>query len=231
MSTVQPFVLCGGSGTRLWPLSRKAYPKQFLKLFGNESLLQQTFRRLRDPLFSSITVLSNSDQRFLVAEQANEISAKLAAIVLEPVGRNTAPAAAVAALLAAREDENQVCLLLPSDHDIPDRAAFVKAVESGLDRARAGAIVTFGVTPDSAHTGYGYIETKSPINRTDSARPVVRFVEKPNRTTAESFIASGGFYWNAGIFLFSAKTMLAAFEKYLSGDLGGRARSAGQCEE
>ena len=139
---------------------------------------------------------------------------KLAAIVLEPVGRNTAPAAAVATLLAAREDENQVCLLLPSDHDIPDRAAFVKAVESGLDRARAGAIVTFGVTPDSAHTGYGYIETKSPINRTDSARPVVRFVEKPNRTTAESFIASGGFYWNAGIFLFSAKTMLAAFEKY-----------------
>jgi mannose-1-phosphate guanylyltransferase/mannose-6-phosphate isomerase len=195
-------------------LSRKAYPKQFLKLFGNESLLQQTFRRLRDPLFGPITVLSNNDHRFLVAEQAEDISTKLEAIVLEPVGRNTAPAAAVAALMAARESEDGLCLLLPSDHDIPDRAAFVKTIASGLDRARAGAIVTFGVTPDSPHTGYGYIETEAAADLSEAVRPVVRFVEKPDRETAEAFMASGSFYWNAGIFLFSAKTLLAAFERF-----------------
>ena len=211
MSTVRPFVLCGGSGTRLWPLSRKAYPKQFLKLFGNESLLQQTCQRLGDPLFGPITILCNIDHRFLVAEQAQEMGTNLDGIVLEPVGRNTAPAAAVAALMAARQNGDQLCLLLPSDHVIPDHLAFTKSIASGLDRARAGAIVTFGVAPDCPHTGYGYIETAVSVG---AVRSVLRFVEKPRQDEAESFLASGRFFWNAGIFLFSAKTMLEAFEAF-----------------
>lgn len=214
MSTVRPFVLCGGSGTRLWPLSRKACPKQFLKLFGNESLLQQTFKRLREPLFGPITVLSNSAQRFLVAAQAEEIATELEAIVLEPVARNTAPAAAVAALIAARESEDRLCLLLPSDQDIPDQAALARAVAAGLERARTGAIVTFGVIPDSPHTGYGYIETEGAAGLNGATRPVVRFVEKPDRETAESFMTGGRFYWNAGMFLFTPKALLSAFERF-----------------
>jgi mannose-1-phosphate guanylyltransferase/mannose-6-phosphate isomerase len=129
------------------------------------------------------------------------------------VGRNTAPAAAIAALMAARENEHQLCLLLPSDHDIPDRAAFIAAVANGLDRARAGAIVTFGVTPDCPHTGYGYIETEGLSNSCDAARPVIRFIEKPGREAAETFMASGRFFWNAGIFLFSARALIATFER------------------
>jgi mannose-1-phosphate guanylyltransferase/mannose-6-phosphate isomerase len=181
---------------------------------GTDSLLQQTFKRLRDPLFSPISVLCNNDHRFLVAEQAQEIGTKLAAIVLEPVGRNTAPAAAIAALMAARASEDQLCLLLPSDHVIPDHAAFAKTVASGVDCAREGAIVTFGVTPDCPHTGYGYIETEAATALSEAARPVLRFVEKPGREDAESFMASGRFFWNAGIFLFSARTMVAAFETF-----------------
>jgi len=211
MAIVRPFVLSGGSGTRLWPLSRRAYPKQFLKLFGSESLLQETCRRLDDAVFQPITVLANNDHRFLVAEQAKEIGVELDSIVLEPMGRNTAPAAAVAALIASRTDPNQPCLLLPSDHVIPDHAAFARAIERGIDLALSGAIVTFGIKPDCPHTGYGYIETD---NGSQPVRSVIRFIEKPERHRAEEFLSSERFYWNAGIFLFTAKALLEAFEAY-----------------
>ncbi len=205
MRKVLPFILCGGAGTRLWPLSREAYPKQFHRLTGPETLFQQTCRRLSGPLFGDLFVLSNYRHRFLVAEQLEEIGAPAKNIVLEPVSRNTAPAACIAALIAARADADALVLLTPSDHMIADPGAFARAVEVGVPAADAGTLVTFGVEPDCPHTGYGYIETE-PGEGPD--RKVKRFVEKPSRETAEQYLDAGGFYWNAGIFLFKATTML-----------------------
>jgi mannose-1-phosphate guanylyltransferase/mannose-6-phosphate isomerase len=205
MRKVLPFILCGGAGTRLWPLSREAYPKQFHRLTGPETLFQQTCRRLSGPLFGDPFVLSNYRHRFLVAEQLEEIGAPAKNIVLEPVSRNTAPAACIAALIALRADANALVLLAPSDHMIADPGAFARAVEVGVAAADAGALVTFGVEPDCPHTGYGYIETE-PGEGPD--RKVKRFVEKPSRKAAEQYLDAGGFYWNAGIFLFKAATML-----------------------
>jgi mannose-1-phosphate guanylyltransferase/mannose-6-phosphate isomerase len=205
MHHVLPFILCGGSGTRLWPLSREAYPKQFHRLTGPESLFQLTCRRLSGPMFGELSILSNHRYRFLIAEQLEEIAARAGSVVLEPVGRNTAPAACIAALIAARTDPDAVVLLAPSDHMIPDAEAFARTVESGIDAAAAGALVTFGIVPDCPHTGYGYIETEA----ADGANlKVQRFVEKPSLTAAEQFLDSGKFYWNGGMFLFKASTML-----------------------
>ena len=205
MRKVLPFILCGGAGTRLWPLSREAYPKQFHRLTGPETLFQQTCRRLSGPLFGDLFVLSNYRHRFLVAEQLEEIGLPAKSIVLEPVSRNTAPAACIAALIASRADADALVLLAPSDHMIADPGAFTRAVEVGVPAADAGALVTFGVEPDCPHTGYGYIETE-PGEGPD--RKVKRFVEKPSRKAAEQYLDAGGFYWNAGIFLFKAATML-----------------------
>jgi len=205
MRKVLPFILCGGAGTRLWPLSREAYPKQFHRLTGPETLFQQTCRRLSGPLFGDLFVLSNYRHRFLVAEQLEEIGAPAKNLVLEPVGRNTAPAACIAALIASRADADALVLLAPSDHMIADPGAFARAVEVGVPAADAGTLVTFGVEPDCPHTGYGYIETE-PGEGPD--RKVKRFVEKPSRKAAEQYLDAGGFYWNAGIFLFKAATML-----------------------
>jgi mannose-1-phosphate guanylyltransferase / mannose-6-phosphate isomerase len=205
MRKVLPFILCGGAGTRLWPLSREAYPKQFHRLTGPETLFQQTCRRLSGPLFGDLFVLSNYRHRFLVAEQLEEIGLPAKNIVLEPVSRNTAPAACIAALIASRADADALVLLAPSDHMIADPGAFARAIEVGVPAADAGALVTFGVEPDCPHTGYGYIETE-PGEGPD--RKVKRFVEKPSRKAAEQYLDAGGFYWNAGIFLFKAATML-----------------------
>ena len=205
MRKVLPFILCGGAGTRLWPLSREAYPKQFHRLTGPETLFQQTCRRLSGPLFGDLFVLSNYRHRFLVAEQLEEIGLPAKNIVLEPVSRNTAPAACIAALIASRADADALVLLAPSDHMIADPGAFARAVEVGGPATDAGALVTFGVEPDCPHTGYGYIETE-PGEGPD--RKVKRFVEKPSRKVAEQYLDAGGFYWNAGIFLFKAATML-----------------------
>jgi len=211
MREILPFILCGGSGTRLWPLSREAYPKQFHRITGPETLFQQTCTRLSGDLFGDLSVLSNHCHRFLIAEQLEEIGASAANIVLEPAGRNTAPAACIAALIAARTEQNSLVLLAPADHLIPNASAFADAVATGIDAAREGALVTFGVEPDCPHTGYGYIETQ----RAESAAlPVSRFVEKPSRETAEAFLDSGRFFWNAGIFLFRAGTMLELFQKH-----------------
>ena len=159
MSNIWPFILCGGAGTRLWPLSRQAYPKQFHRLTGPQSLFQQTCRRLSGDLFNPISVLSNRQHRFLIADQLQEIGVQAARIVLEPVSRNTAPAACIAALIAQRADPEALVLLAPSDHVIADDASFAASVRRGMDRARGEALVTFGVRPDCPHTGYGYIES------------------------------------------------------------------------
>jgi len=216
--SIYPFILSGGSGTRLWPLSRKSYPKQFLNLTGERSLLQQTVQRLSGPDFHAPSVLANNDHRFIIAEQLQQIGVAPKAIILEPVGRNTAPAALVAALQAEKTDENAVVLLLPSDHVIGDGDRFRKTIVSALEDAKDGHIVTFGVSPNAPETGYGYIETKADRSGDGdngaASRDVARFVEKPDRATAEKYLASGNFLWNAGVFMYRAKDMIAAFEKH-----------------
>ncbi|MGH6824180.1 mannose-1-phosphate guanylyltransferase/mannose-6-phosphate isomerase [Methyloceanibacter sp.] len=209
MRKVSPFILCGGSGTRLWPLSREALPKQFHKIAWQETLFQQTCRRLTGDLFAAPIILSNQHHRFLVAEQLEEADIKPAGIVLEPVGRNTAPAACVAALLASRSDPDALVLIVPSDHMIPDAAAFARAIAVGASAAEEGAFVIFGIEPDCPHTGYGYIETEKSNSQVLRVR---RFVEKPSREAAEEFIDAGNFFWNAGIFLFKAATLIDLLE-------------------
>jgi mannose-1-phosphate guanylyltransferase/mannose-6-phosphate isomerase len=211
MSGISPFILCGGSGTRLWPLSREAYPKQFHRLLDGKTLLQQTCCRLARPLFNDLTVLSNHRHRFLVAEQLEELALSSAKIVLEPVGRDTAPAACIAALIASQRDPEALVLLAPADHMLADEDRFVSAVEAGVEAAEAGALVTFGVVPDCPNTGYGYIQT-DPGN--EPALKVRRFVEKPSQEAAEAYIDAGTFYWNAGIFLCRADALLAMFDRY-----------------
>ena len=211
MGAVSPFILCGGAGTRLWPLSREAFPKQFHKIIGSETLFQQTCRRLGGDLFGTLSVLSNQKHRFLIADQLQEIGSDAPNIVLEPVSRNTAPAACIAALTAARTDPEQLVLLAPSDHVIADADLFANTVATAMGAAQEGALVIFGVEPDCPHTGYGYIELDE-ANRADL--PVRRFVEKPSQEAAIAYLASGNFYWNAGLFLFRAATMLELMETH-----------------
>jgi mannose-1-phosphate guanylyltransferase / mannose-6-phosphate isomerase len=205
MHRVWPFILCGGVGTRLWPLSREAYPKQFHRLTGHETLFQETCRRVTGPRFGELWILANHRHRFLIAEQLEEIGLEARNIVLEPVNRNTAPSAAIAALIAARQDPDALILLAPSDHMVANPDELVRAIETGLAFAQAGALVTFGVEPDCPHTGYGYIEV-APGRA--SAGNVLRFVEKPSPEAAERYLEQGNFYWNSGLFLFKAGTML-----------------------
>jgi mannose-1-phosphate guanylyltransferase/mannose-6-phosphate isomerase len=185
-------------------------------LTGPNSLFQETCRRLRGGTFGRLSVLSNHQYRFLIREQIDEIGLGEAEIVLEPASRNTAPAACVAALMAARESPDAFVLLAPSDHAVGDSASFAESVNLGVEAAQRGSIVTFGVEPDGPHTGYGYIETKGGGLPAASVR---RFVEKPSREVAERYLESGGFYWNAGIFLFRAVTMVELFERHAPGIL------------
>jgi mannose-1-phosphate guanylyltransferase/mannose-6-phosphate isomerase len=209
---VQPFILCGGAGTRLWPLSREAFPKQFHRLTGPRSLFQETCGRLSGGIFGKLFVLSNHQHRFLIQEQLQEIGLSGADIVLEPAGRNTAPAACVAALVAGRGNPDTLVLLAPSDHAIGDNLSFAESVSLAVEAARNGSVVTFGVEPDCPHTGYGYIETNG--GGANAATTVKRFVEKPSREVAERYLESGHFYWNAGIFLFRAATMVELFQAH-----------------
>lgn len=202
-----PVILSGGTGTRLWPLSRRAYPKQFHNLTGDSSLLQQTVMRVNGELYAAPILLGNHEHRFLMAEQLLETGIRPHAIVLEPQARNTAPAAIVAALMAAQKEEDALVLLLPSDHVIQDRDGFTRSVKSGMEEAAAGQIITFGVKPDAPETGYGYIETTGHGEVLD----VARFVEKPDRETAQGYLEDGQYYWNAGIFLFQAQKMIDTF--------------------
>jgi mannose-1-phosphate guanylyltransferase / mannose-6-phosphate isomerase len=227
-NTIHPLILSGGSGKRLWPLSRQANPKQFLKVLGDHSLFQETCLRLQSSSFGKPIVIANDSHRFIVAEQLREMGLSAKNIVLEPMGRNTAPAAVIGALLAARDDIDRLILLLPSDHAIADPKAFAEAVTSGIAAAQAGNIVTFGVKPDRPHVGYGYIEVVPEADDGERALPVSRFVEKPDAKRAAEYVSSGRFYWNAGIFLFSARTMLEAAERFAPGIMTNCAESIAQ---
>ncbi len=208
---ITPVILSGGSGTRLWPLSRESYPKQFLQIFDGLSLFQRTCDRVNKNLFAPPLVLANHAHRFLVQEQLEQLKTTHSGIIIEPNLRNTAPAALVSALFAAERDENALLLILPSDHYITDHAAFIDVVRKAIPAAQSGAIVTFGIAPDSPHTGYGYIKVKEAAG---CLLDVEKFVEKPDRKTAKSYLEQGKHLWNAGIFLVSAKTLIANFEHH-----------------
>ncbi|SEL76561.1 mannose-1-phosphate guanylyltransferase / mannose-6-phosphate isomerase [Pseudoxanthomonas sp. GM95] len=210
MSKLQPVLLSGGSGTRLWPLSREAYPKQFLPLGGEDTMVQATWRRV-EPLTSlPPLVVANEDHRFLVAEQLREIKAPQAQILLEPVARNTAPAIAAAALCALEGGDDPLLLVLPSDHVITNPEGFRAAVEAASPAAEAGALVTFGVVPSSPETGFGYIQA----DKGQGVQPVLRFVEKPDAETAAKYLAEGTYFWNSGMFLFKASRYIEELQKF-----------------
>ncbi|TPG24553.1 mannose-1-phosphate guanylyltransferase/mannose-6-phosphate isomerase [Variovorax guangxiensis] len=207
--SIHPVVLCGGSGTRLWPLSRKALPKQFAPLIDGKSLLQLTLERLRE-LNPAICCVASEDHRFLVQEALD--NAKVTGRqVLEPMARNTAAAMAVAALLA---DADDLLLFAPADHHIPDAALFAQTVRSGVAAALAGNIVTFGVVPSFPSTAYGYIESGAPLADDVAGCTVMRFVEKPTADVAQGLLLKGGYLWNAGIFLVQARTLIEALRQH-----------------
>ncbi len=209
---IHPIILCGGSGTRLWPMSRKGYPKQFALLNGDQSLFQQTVARVKGPKFDAPIVVTNTDYRFIVAEQLQASNVTNSTIMIEPEGRNTAPAI-LAAALRLQDKPDAVLLIMPSDHAISDEDAFMKGIMAGQTAAEADKLVTFGVKPNRPETGYGYLETFDEIATNVSfAQPLKAFVEKPDQETAYAFLNSGRHFWNAGIFMFRVAEILEAFE-------------------
>jgi mannose-1-phosphate guanylyltransferase/mannose-6-phosphate isomerase len=213
MSTITPVILSGGSGTRLWPLSRKAMPKQLLALVGERTLLQDTVMRTHGEAFGAPLVISNQEHRFLIVEQLRASGVADARIILEPIGRNTAPAAAVAALTVMEGDPDGLMLLMPSDHVVLDQAAFHRAVAVASKAAEAGALVTFGIQPSAPETGYGYIKGGAALAGAPGAFSIERFVEKPDLATAQSYLAAGDYFWNSGMFLFRASVFLKELER------------------
>ncbi len=207
-----PAILSGGTGTRLWPLSRAALPKQLLALAGTRTMIQDTVLRVNIEGAAAPLLICNDEHRFLVAEQMREIAVKPAAIVLEPVGRNTAPAAAIAALKVAERQSDGIVLLVPSDHVVRDEAAFARALDTAADVAAKGHIATFGIKPSKPETGYGYIEMGGAIAQ--GAYAVARFTEKPDAATAQSWIDGGRHLWNSGMFVFRADAMIAELEQH-----------------
>lgn len=213
---ITPLLLCGGSGTRLWPLSRKSYPKQFTRLTGETSLFQASALRLSGEGFAAPIVITGADFRFIVTEQLAGVETGASATLIEPQGRNTAPAILAGALVLADSDPKGLMLVAPSDHVIPDPARFRAAVRAAAPAAEAGQIVTFGIRPDRAETGYGWLAlTEKPAEDFPPVpQPLKGFVEKPDAPRAEAMLADGTHLWNAGIFLFSARAMIAAFETF-----------------
>lgn len=216
-----PIILSGGSGTRLWPLSRSSYPKQFLAITDHKTLFQLTLDRitaLRKEIsdLQSPIIIANENHRFIVAEQLRQHNCKATAILLEPVGKNTAPAIAAAAEMALTTDEDPILLVLAADHVIKDQNAFNTSLKAGLEAAKAGKLVTFGVVPNAPETGYGYIKTPEKIefSQGPKAYDVECFVEKPNKETAERYLVDGCYLWNSGMFMFKASTYLKELEKF-----------------
>ncbi|EJL6665861.1 mannose-1-phosphate guanylyltransferase/mannose-6-phosphate isomerase [Vibrio cholerae] len=201
-----PVIMAGGAGSRLWPLSRSLYPKQFISLASDKSMLQETITRLSGLEHQAPLLICNQEHRFIVAEQLRQQRIKHGGIVLEPVGRNTAPAIALAALHATKHGDDPLLLVLAADHVIQNQAAFTKAVKNAVKPAEQGMLVTFGIVPTAPETGYGYIKQGEVVGET--AYRVAQFVEKPNLATAEQYLASGEYYWNSGMFLFKASRYL-----------------------
>jgi mannose-1-phosphate guanylyltransferase/mannose-6-phosphate isomerase len=210
---IYPVILCGGSGTRLWPLSRSSYPKQLLPLISDKTMLQETAIRTADPLFASPLVIGGEDHRFHIAEQLAQIGVEPWRIMLEPCRRNTAPALAAAALLLVARDPKAIMFVQPSDHLIADVAALRQAVLRAAPAAALGHLVTFGIAPTRPETGYGYIEADGRIEGIEGVHKLKRFVEKPDQPTAETYFRSGGFHWNSGIFLLPAAEYLAELDR------------------
>ena len=211
---ITPVVLSGGSGTRLWPLSRKLHPKQLLPLLNETSLLQDTINRLHGLKdLEKTVVICNEEYRFMVAEQAHSTDIGVSAIILEPIGRNTAPAIALAAFNAMQTDENAVLLVLPADHDIRDVNSFHQAIETGLQQAQKNHFVTFGILPDRPETGYGYIKAASSVGLNEVS-DIEQFVEKPDLATATQYLEEGAYYWNSGMFMFKASDYLKALQEF-----------------
>lgn len=208
---IHPVILCGGSGTRLWPVSRQSYPKQFTKLTGERSLFQTSALRCRGAGFAAPLIITGDPFRFIVIEQLAAVEIAPQGVLIEPAARNTAPAILAAALHLAARDPDAVMLVLPSDHVIPDAEAFRDAVQTALPRAQAGDLVTFGIQPDRAETGYGYLRLTAPLAGSTGPQPLAAFVEKPDAPRAGAMVADGLHLWNAGIFLFSARAILDAF--------------------
>ena len=225
MTVIHPVILSGGTGSRLWPLSRSLFPKQLLALAGDRSLIQDTVLRTQGTGFAGPLIICNTEHRFLIAEQMREAGIAPQAIVLEPMGRNTAPAAATAALMAAAVNPQALMLLMPADHIIRDRDSFLRAVARAAAAAEEDRLVTFGITPDAAETGYGYIRRGAPLPGLADCFAVARFVEKPDAATAAGYVASGEYGWNSGMFLFKAGVFLDELER-LEPELLSRCREA-----
>lgn len=211
---ITPVILAGGSGTRLWPLSRKGYPKQFADLGRSDTLFQATVKRLSGGDFRRPLLLTSEDYRFIVTEQMGAAGILPESVFIEPEPRDTAPAVLVAALSLKEKEPEGFMLIAPADHVIPNDEAFVRAVEAALPAAEGGSIVTFGITPDRPETGYGYLELLGETNENGTSQPLKAFVEKPEKERAETMVVSGRFLWNAGIFLASVKTICDAFIKH-----------------
>jgi len=211
-----PVILIGGAGTRLWPVSRKNHPKQFLNITGDQTLLQATLSRLDDVQnIAKSIILCNEKHRFTAAEQLTEMEHDFGDLILEPVGKNTAPAVAIAALRATQEYKDALLLVLPADHVIQDVEAFHKAIAVATKAAEAGKLATFGIVPKKPETAYGYVKRGDQVSSTDSELyQVAEFVEKPDFNTAEAYVNSGEYYWNSGMFLFKASIFLEELEKF-----------------
>jgi mannose-1-phosphate guanylyltransferase/mannose-6-phosphate isomerase len=211
---IVPVILSGGSGTRLWPVSRESFPKQLWPLVSERTMMQETALRAVSPAFAPPLIVCNNEHRFLIAEQLRAVDITEARIMLEPVGRNSAPAIAAAAMLVAEQDPDAVLWIMAADSSIADEAALQTAVLAAAEAARAGYIVTFGMKPTSPETGYGYIEIGATISGTQGVHAVARFLEKPDPATAARFIADGRHLWNSGMFVFTARTVLEEIERH-----------------
>ena len=212
MPKIVPVIMSGGAGSRLWPLSRKACPKQLLCLVGDETMLQQTVARFSGPLFSDPVFVCNTDHAEAISQQMKDITRQAEAIITEPVGRNTAPVAVIAALAAQTDSDESLVLLAPADHYVTKPEAFRQIIEKAKPAAMNGQIVTFGIQPSNPETGYGYIEYAPEM--TDQVYAVKAFHEKPDLDTAKRYVEKGGFLWNAGLFLFQPKAFLAEMAKH-----------------
>lgn len=208
--SIIPVILSGGSGTRLWPLSRSSYPKQLLPLISDKTMIQETVGRLNGLDVLPPVIVCGEQHRFIIAEQMQKIGINNSSIILEPAARNTAPAIAAACFYAEEIDSTAVVVVLPSDHNIEDRKSFQNAIKIAAEEAEKGSLVTFGITPTFAATGYGYIEAEG----NESVRKIKRFVEKPNLETSERYLKSGKFFWNSGMFIFRASSFLKELKNF-----------------